>query len=373
MSTITDVNRQWATRPADERFLSLPAMAEHFSLIRQESRVLPARLSALSAHSTPEGIALMGASGKPALLNNWSYTQLANMIGVPPVYVSSLPTDLAVANLDHALGQYQDGEKMPKMLVRKLAGGSDNADKAQALIRAINSPAYEIFYNSDVVRALMERFGDGLNGDFRIPGEFGEDVPVTIQNTTLYASQSDMFVCLADEQHRVLVPNRRGGEAGSLARGFIVSNTEEGNGTFYVKFFYFDYMCSNRIVWGAEGVKEIRLRHTKNVNQRWIDVLAPQVIEFVNSSPVGVEQRILAAQNTKLDDPAAFFKDKLAIGPRIFGELEAIHKKEENDRPIETLWDAQVAVTARGKAEANTSDRMIWDTLGGKILDYATV
>jgi hypothetical protein len=33
-----------------------------------------------------------------------------------------------------------------------------------------------------------------------VPGEFGQRVAVTKQNTTLYASDRDMFVFLADEE-----------------------------------------------------------------------------------------------------------------------------------------------------------------------------
>jgi hypothetical protein len=51
-----------------------------------------------------------------------------------------------------------------------------------------------------------------------VPGEFGQRVTVTQDNTTLFASDRDMFVFLADEENRIELPSRRAGRsAASLA------------------------------------------------------------------------------------------------------------------------------------------------------------
>jgi hypothetical protein len=39
-----------------------------------------------------------------------------------------------------------------------------------------------------------------------VPGEFGNRVTVTKDNTTLFASDRDMFVFLADEENVILEP-----------------------------------------------------------------------------------------------------------------------------------------------------------------------
>ena len=114
-----------------------------------------------------------------------------------------------------------------------------------------------------VVNALIDQFGDGATGDFRVPGMFGQALDqVTGENTTLYAGDRDMFIFLADEQNRIELPGRRDGKTGQLARGFFVSNSEVGAGTLKLKTFLFDYVCCNRIVWGAEQFNEIKIRHT---------------------------------------------------------------------------------------------------------------
>jgi hypothetical protein len=109
------------------------------------------------------------------------------------------------------------------------------------------------------VDALVDRFGDGVTGTWRVPGEFGNRVTVTKDNTTLYASDRDMFVFLADEENRIELPGRRAGRSGSFARGFFVWNNEVGKTSLGAGFFLFDYVCSNRIVWGADQYTEVRI------------------------------------------------------------------------------------------------------------------
>src|SRR5436309_2315096 len=92
-------------------------------------------------------------------------------------------------------------------------------------MRAVTGPRYGRIWNENVVEAMATRFGDGVTGDWRVPGEFGKRVEVTKDNTTLFAGDRDMFVFLADEDHRIEIPNRRNGQPGSLARGFFCWNS----------------------------------------------------------------------------------------------------------------------------------------------------
>ena len=73
-------------------------------------------------------------------------------------------------------------------------------------LRSINGPNYGRVYDADVVDALVHRFGDSVTGQWRVPGEFGHQVTVDKGNTTLFASDRDMFVSLADEENRIEIP-----------------------------------------------------------------------------------------------------------------------------------------------------------------------
>jgi hypothetical protein len=67
---------------------------------------------------------------------------------------------------------------------------------------------------------LMRHVGDGVSGDWRVPGEFGKDVVVNKSNATLYASERDLFVFLSEERNKVELPNRHNGQPGLVSRGF---------------------------------------------------------------------------------------------------------------------------------------------------------
>src|SRR5260370_30569868 len=111
-----------------------------------------------------------------------------------------------------------------------------NEDGGVNELRSVNGPNYGRIYDADVVDPLVEKFGDGVSGQWRVPGEFGNRVTVTKDNTTLYASDRDMFVFLADEENRIELPNRRAGRMGSFARGFFVGTTEVGKSSLFARF-----------------------------------------------------------------------------------------------------------------------------------------
>ena len=240
-------------------------------------------------------------------------------------------------------------------------------DNGNAELRAATGPNYGRIWNEEIVRALMDKFGDGATGQWKVPGEFGKDVPITKDNTTIYGSDRDMFVFLADETNRVEVANRRNGQPGSLARGFFVWNSEVGSQSIGAAFFLFDYACSNRIVWGAREFKEIRLRHTASAPDRWLEEVTPVLMDYANSSARNVEETIKNAQEKKLESDLDKFLTNRFSG-RMATAIKAAHEREEG-RPIETLWDAVTGVTAYAKTIRNTDDRVVVERDAGKILD----
>jgi hypothetical protein len=64
-------------------------------------------------------------------------------------------------------------------------------------LRAVNGPNYGRVWDADIVDLLVDRFGDGINVQWRVPGEFGQRVTVTKKNTTLYASDRDSYLSRA--------------------------------------------------------------------------------------------------------------------------------------------------------------------------------
>jgi len=174
-------------------------------------------------------------------------------------------------------------------------------DRSPGALRAATGPNYGRIWNADTVDMLVDRFGDGVTGEWRVPGEFGKRVTVDRDNTTLYASDRDMFVFLADEENRIELPNRRAGRFGSFARGFFVWNSEVGKTTLGAGFFLFDYVCCNRIIWGADQYTEVRIRHTKGAPDRWLEEVMPVLREYSQASAKPVIQAIEDARKKRIE------------------------------------------------------------------------
>lgn len=358
MINLMDCNRQWSTRPPEERFLDLPSMHSALVQLRANSRsgvFDSAKLRAVPAADN-RGLYLEGPNGHQAAPSNWAFGQVARLVGAPAAYLQELPAPLAADNLNFGLQVAREGEDVQLLLTRK----GDDLE-----LRAATGPRYGRVWNSDVIGALMDRFGDGRTGTFRIPGEFGRQVAITKDNTTLYAGDRDCFVFLADEERRIEVPGRRDGKPGALARGFFVTNSETGAAALAVKTFLFDYVCSNRIVWGAQEVREISIRHSSGAPRRFVEEVTPALEAYAAGSASGVELTIQAAQAARLDKVQQFLAGR--FGPRIAERVQLVHQEEEG-RPIETVWDAVTGATAYARSIPWTAERVAFEEKAGEIL-----
>lgn len=362
MTILTQASTQWASRPSDQRFLSLHELGAkvRFDRDRSAARVVSSRKITVrpAEDDAVRGIQIEGQNGGVVTPTHWSFGQVAQLAGAPAGYLRKLPAPIAADALNYGLRFDRDVEDVGLLLTKQDTGIE---------LRAATGPRYGRIWNADIVDALIGKFGDGRTGDFRVPGEFGKEVEITKKNTTIFGSDRDMFVFLADETNRVEIPNRRNGKFGSLARGFFVWNSEVGSQSIGAAFFLFDYTCSNRIVWGVEEFKEIRLRHTVSAPDKWLEQITPVLTEYANASAGPVEQTIKAAQQKRVDDDldkflAARFTKSQAT------QIKAAHEREEG-RPIETIWDVVTGTTAYAKTIEWQDERVAVERLGGKVLD----
>jgi hypothetical protein len=358
---LMQASKQWASRPSDERYTSLTEMLDHFVQQRNNSRALTVSSRRIGVEPLPDnkGLQVVGPNGHPYAPTHWAFGQLAQLAEAPAGYLRTLPSPLAADCLNYGFRYKRDIEDVGVLIQR----GDDY------VLRAATGPKYGRIWNEDIVRGLVERFGDGITGDFRVPGEFGKRVAVTKANTTLYAGDRDMFVFLADEDHRVEVPSRRNGEAGSLARGFFIWNSEVGSKTFGIGTFLFDYVCCNRIVWGAQKYKQLTIRHTAAAPDRWLEEVQPALESYANSSTSTITAAIEDARAKRIDDVADFLGTR--FGRRMAPVLMGVHEAEEG-RPIESLWDAATAVTAYARTVKFQDDRVDLERKAGDIIDLAS-
>jgi hypothetical protein len=360
---LMQANHQWSTRPDDERFLSLTALDAYCAAQRSRSaaKVVSNRaLKVFPVANDNKALVLTGPNGGPVNITNWSFGQIAGLAKTPAGYLRTLPGPLAADCLNYGLHVSRDVEECGVLLTR---------DSEMATARAVTGPNYGRIWNSDITRALVRTIGDGVTGTWRVPGEFGvQGKEITKQSTTLYASDRDMWVFLADETNRIELPNRRNGKRGSLARGFFAGNSEVGAGTFQFGQFLFDYMCGNHIIWGVEQYQELKIRHTSGAPDRFLEQAAPALQALTQSSAVGLVDTLKVAQAKKIEDVDAFLNARFTKS-QVTG-IKAAHIDDE-DRPIESLWDAVTGITAYARDIKYMDDRIVLEREAGKVLDLA--
>lgn len=356
---IMKASNQWATRPSDERFVSLFDMRDHFAEIRQQSRTAVVTTRQIDViPSEKSGLDIVGKAGVPYAPSHWSFGQLAALAEAPAGYLRTLPAPMAADCINYGLKFKRESEEISLLLH---ANG-------QNVCRAANGPRYGRIWNDGIVSVLADRFGDGATGEWRVPGEFRKPVPVTKQNTTLFAGDRDMFVFLANETNQIELPNRRNGQPGSMARGFFVWNSEVGAATFGFATFLYDYVCCNRIIWGADQYQEVKIRHTSTAPDRWLEEVLPTLQTYGDASDKGVLALIENARDSRLDNVDAFLSQR--FGKRTVESLQAIHMLEES-RPIETVWDAVTAVTAQARSIPYQNERVELERKAGELLKQA--
>lgn len=360
MATLMQASHQWATRPDDQRFTSLVELNDFMNAQRKASRprIVSSRQLTVAPASEEDHKALcvVGPDGGMVNFTHYSFGQLAARAGAPAGYLRDLPAPVAADCLNYGL-QYSRSIEDLGVLLYKNGGGPE--------LRAVTGPNYGRVWNSSVTQQLVDRFGDGVTGQWRVPGEFGKRVEVTKQNTTLYGSDRDMWVFLADEENRIEIPNRRDGRSGSLARGFFVWNSEVGAATLGVATFLMDYVCKNRIVWGAEEYQEFKIRHTVSAPDRFFQEIRPAIQGYANSSGKGIVKAVEDARKHRVNDIDEFLKKRFTSS-QVRG-IKAAHQTDEQ-RPIESLWDVTVGVTAYARGIQWQDERVKLEREAGKIL-----
>lgn len=286
-------HRQWAQRPADERFPSLQALYAATKAYADEAREKRVPWSALRVERIGEDdVALTGKAGVPARLTHWAFGQLASRVEAPAEYLRRLPPTLAAQNLNHGLAkraeEVGDEEGRDAQLLFHTNG--------DLLLRAITSERYTRIWNHEVAQRLMglEQYGwEPAVPDTQFAPSIGAVVdPAPNGNTALYASDHDMFAFLMNRGCDIV-------EAGSnepLKRGFIVENSEVGAAALKLTRFLYRMMCGNHIIWGASKVFELSLRHIGRARERFTDEWLAELRRYSEESASEEQARISAAR-----------------------------------------------------------------------------
>jgi hypothetical protein len=152
-------HREWASRPADQRFTSLTELATFCAKQRDCSSqfVLPSNEIGAEPDAGRDAGLVIGMLKSLSRPTHWSFGQLASLAGAPPSYLRELPAALAADCINYGLRYNRDAEDVGVLLTRR-----DEALGSELELRAATGPRYGRIWNGGeggVVDALVVASG----------------------------------------------------------------------------------------------------------------------------------------------------------------------------------------------------------------------
>jgi hypothetical protein len=284
---------------------------------------------------------------------------------LPSVLLSAqceLPAELAVDVLRFRLGeQKEEGDERENRVLFDYADGLYT-------VRAFNGSRYSRVWDYQVVESLTDLTAKGWDVPPAYdPNNFGGEV--TKGHSGLYCGDRDCFIFMVNENNRI-----DDGSDNGLARGFFVSNSEVGAAAWGITTFLYAYICGNHIVWGAEDVSHIKVRHVGNADQKVMESLKTQLGLYAEQGSKKLEASIKKAKAFELgasDEEVEDLIFQLRILPRKIVRAAIEEATEYEDvlgaTPL-SAWGVSQGVTRVSQREEFADSRVRVDQATEKIL-----
>lgn len=372
---LTRASREWASRPADERYSSLEALHAACVLSKSRARTAIVPYSKLQVTLDNDGQpALVGTTGATARFTNWSFGQLCSRLNAPASYLRRLPPDIAKNCINAGIAMLATGGS-PIYTPNALPSETDNPANTKLLldvngdrtVRAFTSERYTRIWHPDITARLLRLVE--LHPEWQ-PAPAAQD-----GSRGLYKGDRDLFAFLVDNDRRVFEKDKNGG----LGRGFFVWNSEVGSATFGMTTFLYNFVCANHIVWGASSVKEVRLRHIGNADDRAFSALAAELREYADSSVSEDEAKIVRAKTVELGKTKDEVLDKLfglripvLSRTRIEDAYVLAEQHEDWYGSPRSVWGMVSGLTESAKAIPYADDRVDLERAASKVMALAS-
>jgi hypothetical protein len=361
-------HRQWAVRPADERFPTLQALHAATKEYADQAGEKRVPWSSLRVEAQGEDVRLVGKANVPAALTHWSFGQLSSRVEAPAEYLRRLPPTLAAQNLNYGLAHKSDESESDAQLLFHKDG--------DLLLRAITSERYSRIWNHEVAQRLLnlEQYGwEPAVPDTQFAPSIGQIVaPAPNGNTALYASDHDMFAFLMNRSSDIA-------EAGTnepLKRGFIVENSEVGASALKLTRFLYRMMCGNHIIWDSSKVVEISLRHIGKARERFTDEWLAELKRYSEESASDEEAKIAAAKTRVIGATKEEVLDRLFSNrslqitrKALTAGYETAEVYRDTDGDPRTVWGMVNGLTRHSQTLPYADARTQVDRAAGRLLE----
>lgn len=342
-------SHEWATRPDDQRFLDLESLhtkvGERYYTSYEKACSMSTISDVLKHH--------------PEVVSDYytysAFTQLCAMLGAPAGYLRTLPPNIVAQALAYTASG-SGADKVVKILRESLPDGEH--------VRAFTSTTYGRIWDAEVVGMVMDLTSKGSTNWVVPAATYSASNP--LRATTLYASDHDVFLFLVDPDTIVEV-----GEV-KLHRGFMAWNSETGHRTFGLTTFLYESVCDNRIIWGAQDVSQILIRHTSGGPRRFQNEIEEVLRTYLDQSGSVEEARIEAAMDFRLGDQV---EDLVyVLGGLGFTKLQATQAFELSASgeagpgdPL-SLWGAVQGLTKYAQTYTYNDERVQLERQAGSLL-----
>jgi hypothetical protein len=370
-----DANRQWAWRPDDQRYERFADLARDVRSRRDLSKEFPAyKVADLKPEYVSEGpltgnlfVAKWG--DKPVTFSNWSFNQYNQIVGGPNVaWLRDMPAPIAAHALAASM-QYRGrmgSDSLAKLYLTPPQNGSPNG-----LMRAITSGSYGRIYDAEVVSAV-ERINQDGRWTVPLKAYGGKNSKLA---TTLYASDRDVWLFLVDENRPIDIDGE------PFFKGFITWNSEVGSATFGLKTFLYRWVCCNRIIWDAQQIRTLSIRHSKSAPDRFIREAAPVLAGYSEMGTLDLVEDVRAAKATSVAKDIKGAEDFLKArgitqeAARVVVNLAELDGGAEPDAngfvkstDPTSAWNLSQGLSAYARGVANQDERVQLETKAGEIL-----
>jgi hypothetical protein len=354
-------SNEWAKRPMDQRYLSLTDLREAVEQRKRECWTVAPATRALRVVPEDNGQRGLGVevldptAGVAKVLRptNWAFGQLAQYAKAPAAYLRTLPDELAAINLQWGL------ERNPMRSNSLMLAQSNDRN----VLRSMTSTSYGRIWDEQVVRAV-ERINEA--GNWVVPAaSYASRNPK--RATTLYASDRDVFIFLVDQAHPIEVDGE------TLYRGFYTWNSEVGSAVYGLTTFLYRTVCDNRIIWGAQDVQELRIRHTGGAPERFA-YEARQYLREYSERATGQEVSEIRAAKAKELPTAKDESVEQWLRKRGFtqGQSKAsVETAKAEQGQCRSVWDVIQGITAYARSVEHTDARVKLETQAGALMQIA--
>jgi hypothetical protein len=373
---LMQASNQWAQRPDDERYWTLQEM--HQDALRQlersaEHKLTDGRSLRVGYDEHVDDMALHSDIGS-FRLNNWTFKQLCGRVQAPASYLQSLRPELASQCLNQGLSRLEEGSNSGIELY------SDNGT-----LRSLLSGRYARIHDAHILSRLLPLQAEGWRTPPARPTDSysGKTRPATAADVSsrslvkegdiiapagLYRGDRDMFAFMINDQVRI-----DDGTDGGLARGFFVHNSEVGASSFSYTEFAFRYICGNHIVWGAQDVREVRLRHIGAAKPaEAMRALTCELIDYANQSTAQDELIIKRAKAFELGrnpgEVVDFLFGKRLMTRTLAQQAQTVCEQTEPQLNPRSVWGITQGITRLSQRNNNADERHAMDALTPKLL-----